>query len=82
MYHMKMLTNQATNDPLATFHGHGLMAACPPESHNMAHPEVEWGLKTYDLPAADLATLFHLSNRLQLEGELTPIAYVIFHSTG
>ena len=74
MEHMKFLTNATVNDPAAEFHGHALMLTCPPEIHNLEHPDVDWGLKTFDLPASELAVLFQLSNRLQLEGELTPIA--------
>lgn len=72
---MKFLTNGSANDPEAEFHGHAFMLSCPPEEHNLHHPETDWGLKTLDMPAPDLASLFNLSQRLQLEGEMTPIAY-------
>lgn len=76
MQHMQFLTSASVNDMEADFHGHALMASCPPEFHSLQDPGQEWAVGTYDLPASDLVKLFQLSNRLQLEGELTPIAYV------
>ncbi|KAI5789158.1 hypothetical protein EDC01DRAFT_617097, partial [Geopyxis carbonaria] len=74
MEHMKFLTNGSVNNPDSEFHGHALMLSCPPERHSLHNPSQDWGLKTFDLPVTDLSKLFHLSNRLQLDGELTPIA--------
>ncbi|TGZ77389.1 hypothetical protein EX30DRAFT_356381 [Ascodesmis nigricans] len=75
MKHMRFLTNATVNDNHDNaYHGHALMLSCPPECHNLKTPEIDWGLKTYDLPVSDLVKLFNLSQRLQLNGELTPIA--------
>ena len=75
MEHMTPLTTNSVNNPQADFHGHALMISCPPERHSMQHPGVDWEPpKTLDLQPADLSVLFHLSSRLQLEGEMTPIA--------
>jgi hypothetical protein len=74
MEHMQPLTVGSANDPEADFHGHTLMASCPPESHCINNPDVLWGHQTYDLQASDLSVLFNLSTRLQLDGEMTPIA--------
>lgn len=75
MEHMIPLTTNSANNPQADFHGHALMISCPPEHHSMQYPDVNWEpLRDMDLQAADLSVLFHLSSRLQLEGEMTPIA--------
>jgi len=74
MEHIQLLTVGSATDPEADFHGHALMASCPPETHCIDHPEVQWGQKTYDMQASDLSVLFNLSTRLQLDGEMTPIA--------
>jgi hypothetical protein len=78
MEHMNLLTNNSINNPEGDFHGHALMLSCPPESYHLQNPGGTWDPpKHQDLQAADLSVLFHLSNRLQLEGEMTPIAYVL-----
>jgi hypothetical protein len=75
MEHMGLLTSNSVNNPQGDFHGHALMISCPPESYTMHNPEGSWDPpKHLDMQAADLSVLFHLSNRLQLEGEMTPIA--------
>lgn len=43
----------------------------------MQNPNMSWDTRILDMEAADLSILFDLSNRLQLEGEMTPIAYVV-----
>jgi len=73
---MKFITTGAAaapNDP-EMIHGHALMISCPPESHSLYNSNTDWGVKTLDAPASDLSFLFHLSNRLQLHGEMTPIS--------
>lgn len=79
MEHLQLLTVGCATDPEADFHGHALMASCPPEKHCIEQPEVNWGAKTYDMQASDLSVLFNLSNRLELDGEMTPIACVYGH---
>jgi hypothetical protein len=74
MEHLQLLTVGCATDAEADFHGHALMASCPPESHCIDHPEIMWGEKTYDMQVSDLSILFNLSNRLELDGEMTPIA--------
>jgi hypothetical protein len=74
MSHIQLLATNAATNYASDFHGHGLMASCPPESHVLQHAEVPWGSKTLDVGASDLSVLFNLSNRLELDGELTPIA--------
>jgi hypothetical protein len=53
--------------------GHTLMATCPPESHIIAHPEEPYPHKMPDIGMQDLVKLLDLSNRLPLDGEITPI---------
>jgi hypothetical protein len=53
--------------------GHALMATCPPQSHILNHPQEEYGHKMPDLNKPDLMKLLELSNRLPLDGEITPI---------
>ena len=59
-----------------TFSGHALMASCPPESHILNNPDLDWGQQTYDLPPSELNTLLNLSPKLSVTGELTPVKYV------
>lgn len=73
MEHINLLANNTVNHH-GEFHGHALMLSCPPESYTMQNPELWDPPKHLELQAADLSVLFHLSNRLQLEGEMTPIA--------
>lgn len=72
--HGSFLINRSVNDSQGDIHGHALMLSCPPEGFTIEHPNEPWGAKTIDLLPADLAYLFHLSQRLQLDGEVTPIA--------
>ncbi|KAI9694424.1 MAG: hypothetical protein M1822_000040 [Bathelium mastoideum] len=53
--------------------GHALMATCPPASHIAAHPQNPYPHKMPDLGVPDLMKLLDLSNRLPLDGEITPI---------
>ena len=59
------------------FQRHALCISCPPEKYSMQNPNMSWDTRILDMEAADLSILFDLSNRLQLEGEMTPIAYVV-----
>ena len=74
MDHIQILTTSSMTNPTSDFHGHALMASCPSENHGLRHAEVPWGSKTLDVGASELSVLFNLSNRLELDGELTPIA--------
>ncbi|PWW79216.1 hypothetical protein C7212DRAFT_154685 [Tuber magnatum] len=74
MDHIQILTTNATTNSAVDLHGHALMASCPPENHILRHAEIPWGSKTLDVGASELSVLFNLSNRLELEGELTPIS--------
>ena len=83
MDHMPMLVDRAregTGEPC----GHALMASCPPEPVNKltgeipigyAHTreEAKSGQRTWELTKADLATLLDLSQKLDLDGEITPV---------
>ena len=53
--------------------GHALMATCPPPSHITNHPKDPYGHKMPNLGVPDLMKLLDLSNRLPLDGEITPI---------
>ncbi|OJJ84588.1 protein flbB [Aspergillus glaucus CBS 516.65] len=56
------------------FSGHALMASCPPPSYIANTTDRNpYPHKTYDLPAANLSTLFNLSKQLVTEGQITPI---------
>lgn len=56
------------------FSGHALMASCPPPSYISNTTDANpYPHKTYDLPAANLSTLFNLSKQLVTEGQITPI---------
>ncbi|KAI5782456.1 hypothetical protein FPQ18DRAFT_421295 [Pyronema domesticum] len=75
MEHLIPLSTHQMCNPEADFHGHALMITCPPESWSTMNPGLPWDFKgQLDIEAADLSILFDLSNRLQLEGEMTPIA--------
>ncbi|CAZ79918.1 unnamed protein product [Tuber melanosporum] len=74
MDHIQILTANSMTSPASDFHGHALMASCPSESNTSRHAEVPRGSKTFDVGPSELAILFNLSNRLELDGELTPIA--------
>ncbi|EFX03638.1 eukaryotic translation initiation factor 3 subunit [Grosmannia clavigera kw1407] len=67
--------------------GHALMASCPPETPANMTPDIPFGSsnvpvdvgdaasgqRTWDLSKGDLATLLHLSSKLNLDGEITPV---------
>ncbi|KAJ9394266.1 hypothetical protein DTO282F9_8833 [Paecilomyces variotii] len=56
------------------FSGHALMASCPPPTHiHGTTEEHPYPHQTYDLPAANLATLLNLSRQLVTDGQITPI---------
>jgi hypothetical protein len=75
MQHMQPLMVRAHNasPEEVEITGHALMASCPPESHIINHPEETYPCKTYDLDSPDLSALLNLSNRFNLEGEITPV---------
>ncbi|KAF1999516.1 hypothetical protein P154DRAFT_436891 [Amniculicola lignicola CBS 123094] len=72
MDHMQFLMIRA-NDSEVDVSGHALMATCPPESHVAAHPEDQYPHQMPDVTMPDLLKLLDLSNRLPLDGEITPI---------
>lgn len=73
MDHMQFLCVRSQQEPEAEITGHALMATCPPESHIINHPDVPYPHKTWDVPQVDLMKLLDLSQRLPLDGEITPI---------
>lgn len=72
MDHMQFLMVRA-NDSDADVSGHALMASCPPESHVINNPEEKYPHQMPDIAMPDLLKLLDLSNRLPLDGEITPI---------
>ena len=72
MDHMQMLCVRS-QDTEGEISGHALMATCPPESHLIERPEVQYPHKMPDMQASDLLKLLDLSNRLPLDGEITPV---------
>ncbi|KAF2836539.1 hypothetical protein M501DRAFT_996731 [Patellaria atrata CBS 101060] len=62
-----------SQDAEGSFSGHVLNASCPPESHIHEHPEEKYPHKMPDVSMNDLLKLLDLSNRLPLDGEITPI---------
>ena len=73
MDHMQYLMVRSATAAEAEISGHALMATCPPTSHIEAHPEETYPHKMPDLGMGDLMTLLDLSNRLPLDGEITPV---------
>lgn len=72
MDHTQYLMVRAHNaDDLVS--GHALMATCPPESHIAHAPEEKYPHQMPDIAMPDLMKLLDLSNRLPLDGEITPI---------
>lgn len=86
MQHMPFLLDRASGesgDPC----GHALMASCPPAPFAKLTPERPFGQThskdqdseagvsqgTWDISKADLSTLLDLSQRLDLDGEITPV---------
>ena len=68
-----MLMVRSATAPEAEISGHALMATCPPVSYVEAHPDEIYPNKMPDLCTGDLMKLLDLSNRLPLDGEITPI---------
>ncbi|KAH0552850.1 hypothetical protein GP486_006947 [Trichoglossum hirsutum] len=48
------------------------MASCPPESHIINHPKVQWTAEDAS-KTPSLSNLLDLSMRLNLDGEITPV---------
>ena len=64
---------RSQQEPTTAINGHALMASCPPRSHIVNNPEVEYPHKTWDISDPELMKLFDLSQNLPLDGEITPI---------
>lgn len=62
-----------SNDSEGEISGHAMMASCPPESHIRQRPDEPYPSKMPDIGMGDLLKLLDLSNRLPLDGEITPI---------
>ncbi|KAI9798960.1 MAG: hypothetical protein M1833_004313 [Piccolia ochrophora] len=76
MDHMQFLLVRAHDgDQEEQFSGHVLMASCPPETHIVEHPDVPYPYDKLqeDPHRPELGKLLQLSQRLNLEGEITPI---------
>ena len=73
MDHMQFLCVRSHQEPQEEISGHALMATCPPHEHIVNHPEVPYPHKTWDVPNPDLMKLLELSERLPLDGEITPV---------
>jgi hypothetical protein len=71
MDHMQMLILRS-NDEEAEISGHALMASCPPESHIINNPQVPW-VPQDPGNTSNLGSLYDLSMRLNLDGEITPV---------
>lgn len=72
MDHMQFLMVRA-HDAEETISGHALMASAPPDSHIANHPQETYPHQMPDIAMPDLMKLLDLSNRLPLDGEITPI---------
>jgi len=72
MDHMQFLMVRA-HDAEETISGHALMATAPPDSHIASCPEEKYPHQMPDVTMPDLMKLLDLSNRLPLDGEITPI---------
>lgn len=72
MDHMQFLMVRA-HDAEETISGHALMATAPPDSHIANCPEEKYPHQMPDITMPDLMKLLDLSNRLPLDGEITPI---------
>lgn len=53
--------------------GHAIMMSCPPPDHVRNKPDETYPHKPPDLPAVDLMQLYNLSQKLPLDGEITPV---------
>jgi len=71
MDHMQLMVVRS-NDEEGEISGHTLMASCPPESHIINHPQVPWAPQDPG-NTSNLASLYDLSMRLNLDGEITPV---------
>lgn len=77
--HNNNTTANSSSDPAAEaahnafVSGHALMATCPPGSHIQSKPEEPYPHQMPDIAMPDLMKLLDLSNRLPLDGEITPI---------
>ncbi|KAF2099770.1 hypothetical protein NA57DRAFT_55712 [Rhizodiscina lignyota] len=81
MDHMQFLMVRSQESDEGEISGHALMATCPPESYVAEHPKEPYGHKMPDIGMTDLVKLLDLSNRLPLDGEITPImAWAGIHS--
>lgn len=72
MDHMQYLMVRA-HDAEELISGHALMATAPPDSHIASCPQETYPHQMPDLAMPDLMKLLDLSNRLPLDGEITPI---------
>ncbi|KAH9879109.1 hypothetical protein J1614_002544 [Plenodomus biglobosus] len=72
MDHMQFLMVRA-HDTDETISGHALMATAPPDAHIANCPEEKYPHQMPDVTMPDLLKLLDLSNRLPLDGEITPI---------
>ncbi|KAI8940151.1 hypothetical protein NX059_003862 [Plenodomus lindquistii] len=72
MDHMQFLMVRA-HDADETISGHALMATAPPDAHIANCPEEKYPHQMPDVTMPDLLKLLDLSNRLPLDGEITPI---------
>lgn len=85
MAHLPFLMDRASA-PEGEPCGHALMASCPPaqfqkltpdrpfgESHSQEQAESGPNQGTWEISKADLSTLLDLSQRLDLDGEITPV---------
>ena len=73
MDHMQFLMVRAHDAEDETVSGHALMASCPPEHHIATNPQESYPHQMPDIAMPDLMKLLDLSNRLPLDGEITPI---------
>lgn len=74
MDHMQFLMVRSKDAEDAEVSGHALMATCPPQSHIDKHGmDVMYPQKMPELGMPDLLKLLDLSQRLPLDGEITPI---------
>jgi hypothetical protein len=73
-YSTRYIAEHIKNDEIE-FSGHALLASAPSESHLLHRPDVphQPNPKQMDLGMPDLLKLLDLSNRLPLDGEITPI---------
>lgn len=72
MDHMQYLMVRA-HDAEEIISGHALMASAPPDSHIANNPGETYPHQMPDIAMPDLMKLLDLSNRLPLDGEITPI---------